>query len=258
MTRRLCVLALLLCVSRPVLAQEAGQTGLAIGFPGSIGIIWHTSDAVAFRPDFTFSHSSSRNAAIEGLDTSSWTLGAGVSALFYVGTVQDHVQDVLQPALRLLAHEQRQQSDHRERGLERPRKRIPVQRILRRAVHAGAAVRRLRRGRDSVLEERFRIHVGRRLAEPVGQVHGVGCRHAGRRRPGLVFRLTGSACSTRGPEVAQERRALAFFAIDVIHLPPIAEPMLTARFVTFGPRGQRFVSIRPPLVTRVCPSPSPR
>ncbi len=97
MTRRLCMFALLLCVSHPVLAQEAGQSGLAIGFPGSIGIIWHTSDAVALRPDFTFSHSSSQNAAIDGLDTTSWTFGAGVSALFYTGTVHENVRTYFSP-----------------------------------------------------------------------------------------------------------------------------------------------------------------
>ena len=61
MTRRLCVLAILLCVSRPALAQEAGQTGLTIGFPGAIGMIFHVSEGVAVRPDFTFSRSSSDN-----------------------------------------------------------------------------------------------------------------------------------------------------------------------------------------------------
>jgi len=97
MTRRLCILALLLCVSRPLLAQEAGQTGLSIGFPGSIGVIWHTSDAVALRPDFTFSHSSSRNGTIDGLETTAWGFGAGVSALFYTGTVHDNVRTYVSP-----------------------------------------------------------------------------------------------------------------------------------------------------------------
>ena len=61
-------------------AQEAGKIGVTMGFPASVGVIWHASEKFAVRPEFTFSHSSLESSIGE---TDSTAVGVGLSALFY-------------------------------------------------------------------------------------------------------------------------------------------------------------------------------
>ncbi|HET7694579.1 MAG TPA: outer membrane beta-barrel protein [Vicinamibacterales bacterium] len=65
-------------------AQERGDVGITMGFPASIGVLWHATDTVAIRPDLSFSGSSTDPG-----DSSSWTLGTGVSALIYMGEAEN-------------------------------------------------------------------------------------------------------------------------------------------------------------------------
>jgi outer membrane protein W len=74
-------------------AQDHGDVGIAMAYPAAIGVIWHASPAVAVRPDFTFSTSHSEGSSVE---TDSWSIGAGVSALFYVGS-SDRVRPYVSP-----------------------------------------------------------------------------------------------------------------------------------------------------------------
>jgi hypothetical protein len=69
----------LIVSGRPASAQETGAVGLTMSFPAAVGIAWQATDALAIRPDFTFSNSGS-----DSLTTSSTAVGVGVSALFYV------------------------------------------------------------------------------------------------------------------------------------------------------------------------------
>ena len=39
-------------------AQEKGQSGLTMGYPGSIGFLWHPTDRVGIRPEIAFGLSS--------------------------------------------------------------------------------------------------------------------------------------------------------------------------------------------------------
>ena len=75
-------LAVLTACLAPALAsaQEAGKVGVTMGFPASVGVIWHASEKIAVRPDFSFTHSSTETGSGEG-DTDS--VGLGVSVLFY-------------------------------------------------------------------------------------------------------------------------------------------------------------------------------
>lgn len=61
MKRVLFTVAVLLCASLPAAAQESGQVGVAMGYPGSIGIIWHASERMAIRPDFNVAQTSSES-----------------------------------------------------------------------------------------------------------------------------------------------------------------------------------------------------
>lgn len=86
MKRVLCTAAVLLFVSLPAAAQESGQVGVAMGYPGSIGIIWQASDRMAIRPDFNFTKTTSENTGVfSESKVGGWTLGFGLSALIYTG-----------------------------------------------------------------------------------------------------------------------------------------------------------------------------
>jgi hypothetical protein len=68
-------------------AQEKGQTGLTLGYPASVGVIFHLTDRVALRPEFSVSKSTTSDelsSPIGSTSTGSWALGVGVSGLFYI------------------------------------------------------------------------------------------------------------------------------------------------------------------------------
>jgi hypothetical protein len=65
-------------------AQEAGQVGVSMGFPTSVGLLVHVTDGVAVRPEVTFQHSSTERALSED-DASSTSVSFGATGLFYVG-----------------------------------------------------------------------------------------------------------------------------------------------------------------------------
>jgi len=84
MGRTVCVIGLALVglSATPARAQERGDVGLAIAVPTSIGVIWHASDGLAIRPDFSFGFSGTEGE--QSLpDSSSKNFTFGVSALFY-------------------------------------------------------------------------------------------------------------------------------------------------------------------------------
>ena len=80
-----------LVTASAVSAQDAGKVGITIGYPAAAGVVWHVTDTVAIRPDFRISGSSTEPGGIDG-----WTLGTGVSALVYVGSV-DNVRTYFSP-----------------------------------------------------------------------------------------------------------------------------------------------------------------
>jgi hypothetical protein len=84
--------AFVLCACGIAAGQDTGKVGVTMGFPGSIGVIWQAADRVAIRPEFSFS----RNTTEGTIDTTSWTLGTGVSGLFYVAKY-DRVRTYVSP-----------------------------------------------------------------------------------------------------------------------------------------------------------------
>jgi hypothetical protein len=71
-------------------AEEKGKAGIAIGYPGGIGILWHATDSVAIRSDFSFSHNSTEEAS------SGSAGGVDLSVLFYVKKY-DNVRTYVSP-----------------------------------------------------------------------------------------------------------------------------------------------------------------
>lgn len=103
---RRCALAALVVlpaclVAAPAFAQDHGQVGLSMGYPASVGVVWHVTDRVAIRPEISFVHTSTDTTAITTLTfttplgiqtqttraqftTDNTTVGTGVSGLFYL------------------------------------------------------------------------------------------------------------------------------------------------------------------------------
>ena len=90
--RKLPVLAIFLCslvCVRAASAQDTRSFGVTMGYPASIGVLWHFNEAVAVRPEFAFDFFSSESdnlSPIVGADNSSdgHAVSVGLSALFYV------------------------------------------------------------------------------------------------------------------------------------------------------------------------------
>jgi hypothetical protein len=96
MKRLTLAVIVVLSVGANALAQDAGQVGVTLGYPSAVGVIWHVTDNVAVRPEISFSTGSTESPVISsGLslsdvsvnvgETSSTTVTAGVSGLFYFG-----------------------------------------------------------------------------------------------------------------------------------------------------------------------------
>jgi hypothetical protein len=92
--------AAVLMFSRVAAAQEAGQVGLTMEVPGSIGVLWHPTSRVALEPEIAFSRNrttSTFESTISfgtGFATTTstsestsegWTVSPGINLRFYVG-----------------------------------------------------------------------------------------------------------------------------------------------------------------------------
>jgi hypothetical protein len=75
--------------SEPARAEDSPRVGLTIGYPASVGLLWHISDRLAVRPDFGFSWTSSEapSSSAIGLSSasnSSTRAAVGIGGLIYV------------------------------------------------------------------------------------------------------------------------------------------------------------------------------
>ena len=97
-----CAGLLAVLLAAPAFAQEQGQVGVSMGYPASVGVVWHVADRMAIRPEISLVQTSTDITAVTTLTfstpsgtqtqqitraqftTDSTTVGAGVSALFYL------------------------------------------------------------------------------------------------------------------------------------------------------------------------------
>ena len=77
-----------LVCARSASAQDTRTLGVAMGYPASVGILWHVSGSVAVRPELSFISSSTETETTSpiGGDSSSDgnIVSVGLSALFYL------------------------------------------------------------------------------------------------------------------------------------------------------------------------------
>ena len=90
---------MLVAAARSAAAQEAGDVGVTMGYPGALGIVWHVTDGIAVRPDIAFTRSTSESttsatgvfsgAGLSSTSTSDgWGTTVGVSVLVNVRTIE--------------------------------------------------------------------------------------------------------------------------------------------------------------------------
>jgi hypothetical protein len=80
-------------------AQEPRTIALVMGYPASVGVLWHVTDGIALRPDVAISRQSTETTAtLTGIigaaqtstsTTTGWSSSVGLSALFYFGPPGD-------------------------------------------------------------------------------------------------------------------------------------------------------------------------
>ena len=97
--QRIFALCTLVVAGLPALAgaQEPHKVGITMGYPAAVGMLWHVSDKVAIRPEFTIGGSSSETSSSSlDIEGSGWNVGTGVSALFYLRT-EDKLRTYFSP-----------------------------------------------------------------------------------------------------------------------------------------------------------------
>src|SRR6185369_3693080 len=77
-------------------AQDSPRVGITMGYPASVGVMWHLSDRVALRPEFSFSLTDSSSESLIDDEANFWTLGTGVSVLFY-SSLTDNLRTYVAP-----------------------------------------------------------------------------------------------------------------------------------------------------------------
>ena len=87
--------SIMACMPTAASAQEP-KTGITMGYPASIGLLWHVSDRVALRPEFSFTRTDSSSESLINDESNFWSLGTGVSVLFYA-PLTDNLRTYLAP-----------------------------------------------------------------------------------------------------------------------------------------------------------------
>jgi len=80
-------------------AQQDYRVGLVMGYPASVGVLWHVSDGIALRPDIAINRQSTESTSTVSTGftppqtststTTGWSTSVGLSALFYLGPLAD-------------------------------------------------------------------------------------------------------------------------------------------------------------------------
>lgn len=97
--------ALMILAAGSAAAQQRGQIGVTMGYPASIGLIWHASEHLAIRPEVSFGFSSGEvttalsspllgGTVVTTNDTS--VVSPGLSALYYLQNL-DQLKIYLSP-----------------------------------------------------------------------------------------------------------------------------------------------------------------
>jgi hypothetical protein len=70
-------------------AQERGQFGLVMGYPTTVGMVWHATDRVGIKAEATFSVTSTELDSALLRELNNRTVGINVAGLFYAGRAEN-------------------------------------------------------------------------------------------------------------------------------------------------------------------------
>lgn len=104
--------ALLVLAARTAAAQETGDVGVTMGYPGALGVVWHVTGTIAVRPDIAVTRATTDSTTTSsgvfggsGLSSGStsdgWGTTAGISVLVTVRTI-DRLRLYVTPRLAYL------------------------------------------------------------------------------------------------------------------------------------------------------------
>jgi hypothetical protein len=80
-----CILVGSLAAPAAALAQEKGDTGLTMGYPTTVGFVYHVSDRLAIRPEISLVASSGKSESpLSTTEGDTFSIGVGVSGIFYL------------------------------------------------------------------------------------------------------------------------------------------------------------------------------
>jgi hypothetical protein len=98
-TRVLVILFVMMLVPAAARAQERGQFGAVLGYPTSIGFLWHVSDRIAVRPEINVANTSTEAEESffgQTFSSDSWSVNGGASLLWYLQRA-DNVRTYFSP-----------------------------------------------------------------------------------------------------------------------------------------------------------------
>lgn len=94
---RLLVTLMAVAPCRVASAQDQGRVGLTMGYPASVGVIYHVANRFALRPEITVLKSSGDSGGTTiALFNKGWSLGTGLSGLIYL-TRRDNLRTYVSP-----------------------------------------------------------------------------------------------------------------------------------------------------------------
>jgi hypothetical protein len=80
-----CIIISAIAAPAAAIAQDKGDAGITMGYPASIGFVYHLTDRFAIRPEVTLAASSGKNESeVSTTEGDSLTVGVGISGIFYV------------------------------------------------------------------------------------------------------------------------------------------------------------------------------
>jgi hypothetical protein len=87
---------LLVSISSTAAAQDTGRVGLTMGYPSAVGVLWHVSERVALRPEFSFNWTQSSSESLVDASSDFSSLGTNLTVLFF-SALSDNLKTYVAP-----------------------------------------------------------------------------------------------------------------------------------------------------------------
>jgi hypothetical protein len=89
---------LFVMASSTATAQDKGRVGLTMGYPSAVGVLWHVSERVALRPEFSFNWTQSSSESLIDATSDFSSVGTNLTVLFF-SPLRDNLKTYVAPRL---------------------------------------------------------------------------------------------------------------------------------------------------------------